>query len=982
MTEERSSILRRALDGAPSIERFGQTARVAEVGGRVTHVVADAAGRWDARQLRRLGYLNRLAGVNGPTIHQGSDGEATLAELAPPSGRTLRQITEDDPGAVSWREAVAVVSLAADTVNDAHLHGVSHGALTADAVTIDDDGVLSVSYPGPFLDGEPTEVDIAPEFEGRLAASERGDVWGLGRILHDAIVDDDETPSAVLAVAEQATSDRPEQRPVSASAFAALLRRAAGGNFGTAGNYHRRASVAATAGGLPLAQRGPATDITEGFGIGRTAAAGAAGVAAGAAGFAVASGRDDVQAPETDIDLTTAEADIDLTETEADIDLTTAEADIDLTDADVDTDRPGIGTAAVAGAAGVAGLAGAAALSGRDADIDLPDADLAINTPDVDLPDADLDIDTPDVDLPDADLDIDTPDVDLPDADLDIDTPDIDLPDADLDVDIPDADVDVDTDRPGIGTAAVAGAAGVAGLAGAAALSGRDADIGTPDVDVPDADLDVDLPDADLEVDVPDADVDVDLPDTEGGIGTGTLAAGAAGAAGLAGAAALSGRDADIDLPDADIDIDAPDVDLPDADVPDAAAATVTKPSAAAVGTAGAVKATGPAKTAGATSTAAVATADEVRRDRRGMALVAAGLLGVAGVTAWALSGDDDADGGDEVAVTTTVDGGDADGGATDDGDADGSAGDADATVGDDDTTTTTAAETTTTAEATTTTEAETTTTTEAAVDTEDDDAEDDEAETFPEADGPPAAVEIVHGVPDTPVDVYLDGDLVVPGFAPGTIAGPADLASGPHRVQLFAPSDDPAQRSTDRDDEPAVDRTVEIAPGPGSLVAHLDADGVPTLSGFTSPQTEIPAGSGRIALRHLAAAGPVSVEIDGDVVADGVTPGSEGIVEVPAGARNLVIRPTDGGDPLLESEVEVADGTLMVLSAAGPDADGQLVVLTQTVSGLGSPPVEVPTGDSGLLDVPTSSAIGLGLAAAVASLLAGMGVRRTRRPM
>ena len=39
--------------------------------------------------------------------------------------------------------------------------------------------------------------------------------------------------------------------------------------------------------------------------------------------------------------------------------------------------------------------------------------------------------------------------------------------------------------------------------------------------------------------------------------------------------------------------------------------------------------------------------------------------------------------------------------------------------------------------------------------------------------------VSVVHGIPGTPVDVYVDGERAIDDFRPGTQQGPVDLPAG-----------------------------------------------------------------------------------------------------------------------------------------------------------------------------------------------------------
>src|SRR3712207_8948904 len=45
----------------------------------------------------------------------------------------------------------------------------------------------------------------------------------------------------------------------------------------------------------------------------------------------------------------------------------------------------------------------------------------------------------------------------------------------------------------------------------------------------------------------------------------------------------------------------------------------------------------------------------------------------------------------------------------------------------------------------------------------------------------------VLHGVPDTPVDVYVNGEVALDDFAPGDLAGPLDLEAGTYEVGMTA---------------------------------------------------------------------------------------------------------------------------------------------------------------------------------------------------
>ena len=54
-------------------------------------------------------------------------------------------------------------------------------------------------------------------------------------------------------------------------------------------------------------------------------------------------------------------------------------------------------------------------------------------------------------------------------------------------------------------------------------------------------------------------------------------------------------------------------------------------------------------------------------------------------------------------------------------------------------------------------------------------------------ADADSADLYVLHAVPDTPVDVYVNGALTLDDFTPGSLAGPLDLPTGTYTVAITA---------------------------------------------------------------------------------------------------------------------------------------------------------------------------------------------------
>lgn len=207
--------------------------------------------------------------------------------------------------------------------------------------------------------------------------------------------------------------------------------------------------------------------------------------------------------------------------------------------------------------------------------------------------------------------------------------------------------------------------------------------------------------------------------------------------------------------------------------------------------------------------------------------------------------------------------------------------------------------------------------------------------------------VSVVHGVPGLTVDVYVDDQLTLEDFAYQTVTAPVTLPAGDHRVAIFAADADPATT------EPALSDTVTLPAGANaSIAAHLAADGSPTLSVFVNDVAAVAAGESRVAVRHAAAAPAVDVTAnDAVTIASGLANGSEAVAAVPAATYTVDVTLSDGGDAVFSDvALPLQEGTLTTVYAVG-NADAGYELVTNTFTGLHSPPSGVPAGDAGLAD-------------------------------
>ncbi|WFE34112.1 DUF4397 domain-containing protein [Micromonospora sp. WMMD975] len=203
--------------------------------------------------------------------------------------------------------------------------------------------------------------------------------------------------------------------------------------------------------------------------------------------------------------------------------------------------------------------------------------------------------------------------------------------------------------------------------------------------------------------------------------------------------------------------------------------------------------------------------------------------------------------------------------------------------------------------------------------------------------------VSVVHGIPDTPVDVYVNGEKTLDNFKPGDVAGPLTLPEGEYDIALTKPGE-------------AIDKailTVDDAAVPGganiSLAAHLSADGKPQITPFVNDVSKVGAGKARLIVRHTAAAPAVDVRAGGKPVFEGLTNPKEAKADVTAGTveADVVLAGTDTV-AIGPADLNLKEGTATIVYAIGSADDKNLDLVAQTISGLHSAPGGVPSGTGG----------------------------------
>lgn len=198
-----------------------------------------------------------------------------------------------------------------------------------------------------------------------------------------------------------------------------------------------------------------------------------------------------------------------------------------------------------------------------------------------------------------------------------------------------------------------------------------------------------------------------------------------------------------------------------------------------------------------------------------------------------------------------------------------------------------------------------------------------------------------VHGIPDTPVDVYVDGERAIDDFSPGTAQGPLELPAGPHEVTIF-PAD-----AADDSGAPLLSAQAEVpAGGNVTLAAHLTPQGSPTVTPFVNDVSAPPAGEARVVVRHTAAAPAVDVLAGGSPILPGLTNPNQEAVTAPAGTVSAAVAAAGTTDPVIgPADLTLPEGGTVFVHAIGSLEQDSLSLVTFTVHGDGSAPSGIPSG-------------------------------------
>ena len=232
---------------------------------------------------------------------------------------------------------------------------------------------------------------------------------------------------------------------------------------------------------------------------------------------------------------------------------------------------------------------------------------------------------------------------------------------------------------------------------------------------------------------------------------------------------------------------------------------------------------------------------------------------------------------------------------------------------------------------------------------------------------GSSSKVFLVQGVPESTVDVQVDGRDVEKSVAAKAVVGPVSLSPGRHTV-TFTSKDWTVKKSFDAA-KPSMD-----------VVLHWPADPAkqPETTVFSNDVGPVAAGKGRLTVAHTAVVPPADVRVNGKVLFANIANGEFVTAEVPADTYPVDIVPTGGSSPLLGPvDLTVKAGALTRVFAIGEPKEGSMDAVVQVLpvsKGGSDSPGAVDAGSAGLVapadsaapSAPRQTAVAIGLLAAM----------------
>jgi hypothetical protein len=239
------------------------------------------------------------------------------------------------------------------------------------------------------------------------------------------------------------------------------------------------------------------------------------------------------------------------------------------------------------------------------------------------------------------------------------------------------------------------------------------------------------------------------------------------------------------------------------------------------------------------------------------------------------------------------------------------------------------------------------------------------------------ATVTIVHGIPNTPVDVYANGKKILSGFTFKTVAGPLQLPPGSYAIAV-------RKAGSAASSAAVLSATEQVTAGENAtVVAGLTASGTPVLSAFANDTSAAGTGKGRLVVRHDADAPAVDVYAGSSKVISGLASGQQQALDVAAGTVPAKVTLAGQTAAVLGPvNVPVTAGMGTVVYAIGSAAGHTLTAVTQQYP-LGGAPSSAQAGSGGLgadPDTPVWPFVAIGAVGLALIATGAVGAARRRR--
>lgn len=200
-------------------------------------------------------------------------------------------------------------------------------------------------------------------------------------------------------------------------------------------------------------------------------------------------------------------------------------------------------------------------------------------------------------------------------------------------------------------------------------------------------------------------------------------------------------------------------------------------------------------------------------------------------------------------------------------------------------------------------------------------------APAFAQSSSSDATVTVVHGIPNVPVDVYANGDDVLPDFTFKSIKT-LEIPAGTYTIDIRKAGSSPTST-------PILSGTVMLTAGESaSVVAALSPSGQPELETYSNPTSAPPSGDGELIVRHDAEAPAVKVLAGSSTLISSLSNPDQATASVPAGTVSATVEVASSGAKVAgPASLDITSGNVLIVYAVGDPSQGNFALLTQSYS-------------------------------------------------